>query len=493
MPLHELTIIQTAEGLAKGEFTSIEVTQAYLNRIGALDKNIHAFLTIAPELAMAQAKEADDRRAKGENGTLLGVPLAIKDNMTTVGIRTTAASKILENFLPATDATVIARLKKAGAVILGKTNLDEFAHGASTENSAYGPTKNPWDTSRVPGGSSGGSAAAVAANFCAGALGSDTGGSIRHPASFCGVVGFKTSYGRVSRSGLLSMTSSTDVIGPMTKTIADAASILEVIAGPDELDSTTYPKTPRAGEYMDAVSRRDLTGLKFGLPKEFFVEGGLTLGVKKIIEKSIARVESLGATVQEVSLPSVKHSVPVYYVLTPSEISSNLSRFDGIRFGYQAKEAKNLFEVYAKSRGQGFGPEVKRRIMVGTYALSHGYYDAYYKKAQRVRTLIVQEMEGVLQEVDALLAPASPHVAFKIGEQIDDPLKMYVEDIFMSAASLVGLPSLVMPAGNVLPESGGQEMPVGVQFIGRRFAESDLLGIGAAFEASRGPWVHSSL
>lgn len=487
MELFALDIQDTAKGLAKKEFTSVEVTQAYLDRIEKLDGDIHAYLTVAPELALAEAKAADERRAKGESGDLLGVPLAIKDNMTTVGIRTTAASKILENYLPATDATVIGKLKKAGAVILGKTNLDEFAHGASTENSAYGPTKNPWDTSRVPGGSSGGSAAAVAADLCAGALGSDTGGSIRHPASFCGVVGLKTSYGRVSRSGLLSMTSSTDVIGPMTKTIADAAALLEVIAGPDELDSTTYPQALKAGEYMAATTQRDLKGMKFGLPKEFFVDGALTPGVQKVIEESIKRVESLGGSVQEVSLPSVKHSVPVYYVITPSEISANLSRYDGMRFGYRAPEAKNLFEVYAKSRGSRIGPEAKRRIMVGTYALSHGYYDAYYKKAQQVRTLIIRELESVLSDVDALLAPASPHVAFKLGEQIDDPLKMYVEDIFMSAASLAGLPSLVILAGLTPPENGGPDMPVGVQIIGRRFAESALLGIGAVFESSLGP------
>lgn len=483
MKLFELGIEELAAGLQKKEFSSAEVTKAYLVRIDNLNSKLNAYLSVAAEQALEAAKAADERRSRGEDGSLLGVPLAIKDNMTTVGMRTTAASKILENYEPSYDATVIKKLKDAGAVILGKTNLDEFAHGASTENSAFGPTKNPWDTTRVPGGSSGGSAAAVAADLCAGALGSDTGGSIRYPAAFCGVVGLKTSYGRVSRSGLLSMTSSTDVIGPMAKTVTDAAVLLQAIAGPDTLDQTTYPKSPRDNEYMEAIKALvDLKGLRFGVPKEWLSVGGLTEGAEKIIQKAIATVKELGGKVEEVSLPHAKYGIPVYYVITPSEISANLARYDGIRYGYHAREAKNLFDVYAKSRGQGFGPEAKRRIMIGTYALSHGYYDAYYLQAQKVRTIICRDFEKVFESVDAIIGPAAPHVAFKLGAQVDDPLKMYLEDIFMSPASLAGLPSLVLPAGFAKPEDGGSAMPVGLQIIGRRFDEATILSAGHIFE-----------
>ncbi|KKU49280.1 aspartyl/glutamyl-tRNA amidotransferase subunit A [Candidatus Uhrbacteria bacterium RIFCSPLOWO2_12_FULL_46_10] len=483
MHLYELDVVATAEGLRQKEFSSVEATQAYLERIDNLNPKLNAYLTVAAAEALAAAKTADERRRRGEDGNLLGVPLAIKDNITTVGIRTTAASKILENYQSAYDATVIKKLKDAGAVILGKTNLDEFAHGASTENSAFGPTKNPWDTTRVPGGSSGGSAAAVASDLCAGALGSDTGGSIRYPATFCGVVGLKTSYGRVSRSGLLSMTSSTDVIGPITKSIHDAAVLLQTIAGPDSLDQTTYPKSPRDNEYAEAISTRaDLKGLRFGVPKEWLSVGGLTAGVAKMIKEAIGTVQKLGGEVVDVSLPYAKYGIPVYYVITPSEISANLARYDGIRYGYHATEATNLFDVYAKSRGKGFGPEAKRRIMIGTYALSHGYYDAYYLQAQKVRTIICQDFDKVFKSVDAIIGPAAPHVAFKLGAKVSDPLKMYLEDIFMSPASLAGLPSLVLPAGFAKPEEGGEEMPVGLQIIGRRFDEAALFAIGHCFE-----------
>ena len=483
MDLHTLTIQETAEGFAEKQFSSVEVTKAYLDRTVRLNPTLNVYLNMASENALVEARAADVRRQGGESGPLLGVPLAIKDNMMTVGLPTTAASKMLERYQSTYDATVISKLRMAGAVILGKTNLDEWAHGASTENSAFGPTKNPWDVARVPGGSSGGSAAAVAADLCAGALGSDTGGSIRHPAAFFGVVGLKTSYGRVSRSGLLSMTSSTDVIGPMAKTVRDAAVLLAAIAGPDPLDQTAYPIAPKPGEYeVAAVDGRDLKGIRFGLPKEFFFEGSTTPAVAATIQRAVETLQSLGATVREVSLPSVRYSVPVYYVITPSEISSNLARYDGIRFGYQTSGAANLFDVYAKSRGQALGPEAKRRIMIGTYALSYGYYDAYYRKAQQVRTLIVREFEAAFKDVDAMLSPASPHVAFKIGAQVDDPLKMYAEDIFLSAASLAGLPSLVVPAGFAKPDDGATSLPVGLQIIGRRFDEATLLGVGHAFE-----------
>src|SRR3989338_1375478 len=366
MHLYELDVVATAEGLRQKEFSSVEATQAYLERIDNLNPKLNAYLTVAAAEALA-------------------------------------ASKILENYQSAYDATVIKKLKDAGAVILGKTNLDEFAHGASTENSAFGPTKNPWDATRVPGGSSGGSAAAVASDLCAGALGSDTGGSIRYPATFCGVVGLKTSYGRVSRSGLLSMTSSTDVIGPMTKTVSDAAALLQAIAGPDPLDQTAYPESPRRNEYEQAIkARNDFKGLKFGMPKEWFVAGGLTAGVEKVIHEAMEVIKKLGGELVDVSFPHPKYGIPVYYVITPSEISANLARYDGIRYGHHASHAKSLFDVYAKSRGEGFGPEAKRRIMLGTYALSHGYYDAYYLQAQKVRTIICRDFDEVFKSVDAI-------------------------------------------------------------------------------------------
>ena len=482
MKLFELGIEGISDGLRKKEFSSLEATQAYLERINDWNPKLNAYLSIAGESALEQAREADERRRNGEDGLLLGVPLAIKDNITVVGMPTTAASKILENYQSAYDATVIKKLKDLGAVILGKTNLDEFAHGASTENSAFCTTRNPWDLDRVPGGSSGGSAAAVSADLCAGALGSDTGGSIRCPAGFCGVVGFKPSYGRVSRSGLLSMTSSTDVIGPITKTIADAAILLDAIAGPDALDQTAIPIAPRQNEYHEAVSgRHDLNGLSFGIPMEWFDVEGLEGDVKSAIEEAIKQIKNLGGKIVEISLPNTKYGVPVYYVITPSEISANLSRYDGIRFGYQAA-ASNLFDVYAKSRGQGFGPEAKRRIMIGTYALSHGYYDAYYLQAQKVRTIISNDFAKAFENVDLILGPASPHVAFKIGSQVEDPLKMYLEDIYMSSSSLAGIPAVVIPAGFAKPEDGESEMPVGLQLIGRRFEEATILSAGHVFE-----------
>lgn len=487
MHLTSLTLKETSDGLNRHEFSSVELTRAYLDRIERLNPSLNAYLTVATESALEAAKAADERRAKGENGALLGVPIAVKDNMMTVGIRTTAASKMLEDYAPSYDATVVKKIKDAGAVILGKTNLDEWAHGSSTENSAFGPTKNPWDLTRVPGGSSGGSAAAVAADLCAGALGSDTGGSIRGPAGFCGVVGLKTSYGRVSRSGLLAMTSSTDVIGPMTKTAADAALLLQVIAGADQFDQTTYPESPKPHEYQKAIEgRSDLKGLKFGVPVEWLESTGLTQGVSKATNEAIEEVKRLGGEIKKISLPYARYGIPVYYVITPSEVSANLSRYDGIRYGYRDKETANLFEVYTKSRGVGFGAEAKRRIMLGTYTLSHGYYDAYYLKAQKVRTLIAREIENVLKTVDAVIGPVSPHVAFKIGAQTDDPLKMYLEDVYMGTASLAGLPSLALPCGFALPEKGKEKMPAGLQLIGRRFDEATLLAIGNVYEKATG-------
>ncbi len=472
MELNQLTIKEASEKLAKGEITSVELTEACLRRIKEVDDKIKACLTVCEEEAMAAAQEADRRRQKGEKGDLLGIPYLVKDNIMTRGVRTTAASKILENYIAPYDATIIKKLKEAGAVMLGKTNLDEFAHGASTENSAFGPTHNPWDLERVPGGSSGGSGAAVAAQMCLFALGTDTGGSIRCPASFCGIVGLKPTYGRASRFGLIAMTSSTDVPGPLTKTAEDAAIVLAYLAGVDKNDATTVDK--EAPDYQTELDK-GIKGLKIGLPKEYFGEG-CDAGVRQAIEKAKQVFKELGAELVEISLPHTKYGVPVYYIITPSEISSNLARFDGIKYGFSEKEAKSLAEVYTKSRGIGFGSEAKRRIMLGTYALSAGYYDAYYLKAQKVRTKIKEEMDTALKEVDFFLTPTSPHPAFKIGEQVNDPLKMYLEDIFVTNASLAGLPAISIPAGLV------DNLPVGLQLIGRRFDESTLFRAAYAYQ-----------
>jgi len=470
--LNKLTLKQASEKLAKGEITSVQLTEACLNRIIEIDGEVKACLIVCAESAMQEAIEADKRRANGETGELLGIPYLAKDNILTKGIRTTASSKILQNYIPPFDATIIEKLKSAGAVLLGKTNLDEFAHGASTETSAYGTTHNPWNLEYVPGGSSGGSGAAVAADMCIFALGTDTGGSIRHPAAFCGVTGLKPSYGRSSRFGLISMTSSTDVPGPITKTVEDAGIVLRAIAGVDKKDATTVEK-----QFSDLLEKvgTDIKGLKIGLPQEFFIDG-IEPGVRKAVDEAIEKLKSMGAEMVEVSLPNTKYSVPVYYIITPSEVSSNLARFDGIRYGLSSTEAKNLQEVYTKSRGEGFGPEAKRRIMLGTYVLSAGYYDAYYLKAQKVRTKIIEGLDEVLQAVDCILTPSSPHVAFKIGEQVGDPVKMYLEDIFMSSASLAGLPAMSIPCGF------SEGMPVGMQLIGKRFDEKTILQVGDIFQ-----------
>jgi len=473
----ELTIKEARLKLDSGEISSLELTKACLAQIKKFNPEINAVLTICEDEALIAAQEADKRIKQGEKNDLLGIPYLCKDNIMTKGIRTTAASKILENYIAPYDATVIKKLKEAGAVLLGKTNLDEFAHGASTENSAYGVTKNPLDLSRVPGGSSGGSAAAVVSNMCLFALGSDTGGSIRQPASFCGIYGLKPSYGRVSRFGLLSMTSSTDVIGPLAKTAYDAALVLKTIAGRDNLDATSAPEAIMAYE-KEIMPGGQLKGIKVGLPKEYFLkemkkEIGLCL--KEVAQK----LEAAGAEVVEVSLPYTEYGIPVYYIITPSEISSNLARFDGIGWGLAKNETSNLQDFYKANRGSGFGPEVKRRVMLGTYALSAGYYDAYYKKAQAVRTLIIEDFNKVFKKVDILLTPTTPHPAFKIGEQVDDPLAMYMEDIFVTGASLAGLPALSLPAGTV-ETSGGKEMPVGAQLIAPRLEEGRIFKVAGA-------------
>jgi len=488
MRLNELTIKQASQKMAKGEITSVELTKACLARIKEVDKKIKACLTVCEKEALVEAGEADKRRAKGEKGKLLGIPYIAKDNILTKGIKTTAASKILENYIAPFDATIIKKLKEAGAVLLAKSNLDEFAHGASTENSAFGPTHNPWDLSRVPGGSSGGSAAAVAANMCLFALGTDTGGSIRCPASFCGVVGLKPTYGRASRFGLMAMTSSTDVPGPITKTIEDAAIVLATIAGHDKNDATTPDVEVPAYEKSLGKS---LKGLKIGRPEEYFGQG-VEKGVREAVEKAMAKLEELGAKIVPIKLPYAKYGIPVYYIITPSEISSNLARFDGIRYGFSSDQVKELKDVYAKSRGKGFGQEAKRRIMLGTYVLSAGYYDAYYLKAQKVRTKIKEELDFELKKLDAIITPVQPSTAFKIGEQSDDPLKMYLEDIFVTGPSLAGLPAISVPCGFAHPQSpplrssreGGNKtgLPIGMQLIGKRFDEGVLFKIGSAYE-----------
>jgi aspartyl-tRNA(Asn)/glutamyl-tRNA(Gln) amidotransferase subunit A len=502
MNLNELTIKQAREKLDSGETTSVELTKACLARIKKINKKLNACLTVCEKEALKEAEEADKKIKKGEKGALLGIPYLAKDNILTRGIRTTAASKILEDYIAPYDATVIKKIKKAGAVLLGKTNLDEFAHGASTENSRFGPTHNPHDLTRVPGGSSGGSAAAAAADMCIFALGTDTGGSIRQPANFCGVVGLKPTYGKTSRFGLVAMTSSTDVPGPITKTVEDAKIVLDVIAGVDKNDATTvetrnFVETHyHASKETQSIAslQEGVKGLTIGLPREYFVEG-IEKGVKEAIDKAIEKLKELGVKFKEVSLPHTKYGIGVYYIITPSEISSNLARFDGIRYGYSEHkngDSHNLYSIYAKSRGKGFGPEAKRRIMLGTYALSAGYYDAYYLQAQKVRTKIKEEMDEAFKKVDCLLTPTSPHPAFKIGEKSSDPLKMYLEDIFVTGASLAGLPAISIPCGFVetLPLNKGEtergSLPVGMQLIGNRFNEEILFRIGNVYEKAAG-------
>lgn len=469
MELNFLNISEAREKLDKGEITSLELTEACLERINKVNKQLNSVLTVCEDRARAEAKEADLRLQAGEKSPLLGIPYLCKDNITTKGVKTTAASKMLENYIAPYDATIISKLKLAGAVLLGKTNLDEFAHGASTENSAYGPTSNPWDLSRVAGGSSGGSAAAVAADLCIFAIGSDTGGSIRHPAAFCGVVGYKPAYGAVSRFGLLSMTSSTDVIGPITKTVSDAVTVYNVIAGADKSDATTYP-----GDRA-VLTGMNVKGLKIGLPKQYF-PAELNSEIKKSLDKFRADLESAGAIISEVDLPYTDYGIAAYYIITPSEVSSNLARFDGIAWGFKAEETEDLQDFYKKSRGQGFGPEAKRRIMLGTYALSSGYFEAYYKKAQAVRTLICEDFERVFKDFDLLLTPTAPHPAFKIGEKANDPLAMYLEDIFVTGASLAGLPAMSLPSGLL------EGLPIAGQLIAPRHGENNLFAVASFLE-----------
>ncbi len=455
-----LTIKEARIALDKQELSSLAITKACLSAIKSQDNQIKACLLVDESGALEAAKEADRRLAAGEKSPLLGIPYLAKDILMTKGLKTTAASKILENYIAPYDATVIAKLKQAGAVLLGKTNLDEFAHGSSTENSAYQTTHNPWGLDRVPGGSSGGSAAAVAAGMALFALGTDTGGSIRQPASFCNLLGFKPSYGRVSRFGLLSMTSSTDTIGPLTKTVEDAAMVLSIINGKDERDATTIAENNI--DYQSLIEKK-LDKLRVGIVSSY-LEEPLDIRIRNAFVETIKKLEEQGVEIVEIELPANNFSVPVYYVITPCEISSNLARFDGLAWGRSNTEAIDLKSFYKKHRGQGFGAEVKRRIMLGTFALSAGYADAYYKQAQAVREMIRLDFQKAFTKVDLILSPTSPHPAFKIGAQINDPLTMYLEDIYLSGASLAGLPAVSVPAGFVSEE--GKDLPFGLQLIG---------------------------
>ncbi len=467
MSLAALTLYDAGEKLRAGELTSVELTEAVFERIAAVDGRIRAYLTLDRDAAFDQARRADARLGAMEKDAspLLGIPIALKDNFLTQGLRTTCASKILGDFIPPFDATTVQRLRASGAVIIGKTNLDEFAMGSSAENSGYFPTRNPWNLERIPGGSSGGSAAAVAADLCIGALGTDTGGSIRQPAACCGVVGLKPTYGRVSRYGIIAFASSMDQVGPMTKDVRDSALLLEAIAGRDPADSTSVTRpVPR---YSDGLTE-DINGLRVGIPKEFFV-AGMEAEVEQAVRHAIRELEKAGAVLGEISLPHTEYAVAVYYVVATAEASSNLARYDGMRYGYRAG-AKDLSETYRITRDEGFGAEVKRRIMLGTYALSAGYYDDYYLKAQRVRTLIKRDFEEAFQSCDVIVTPTAPTTAFKLGAKTQDPLQMYLSDIYTLSINLAGLPAVSVPCG-----FDGDGMPIGLQIIGKSFDEATIL------------------
>lgn len=474
MELFELTACELAERIRSGEFSAEEAARSVLDRIEQVEPIIHAYITVMGEKALDQAREIDRRHARGEEvGHLGGVPMAIKDSIVVAGTRTTAGSRILENFIPPYNAHVIEKLQSAGAVFVGKTNTDEFTMGSTCETSWFGPTKNPHNLTLVPGGSSGGSAAALAADECIAALGSDTGGSIRQPASFCGIVGIKPTYGRVSRYGLIAHASSLDQIGPMTKTVEDAALVLSVIAGHDSCDSTSLD-APAPG-YVESA-KASVRGLRVGLPREYLGEG-IDPEVKKITLDAVDILCSEGVEMIDISLPHMEYAIPTYYLLATAEASANLERYDGVRYGFRAPKAENLFEMYSKSRSEGFGMEVKRRIMLGTYCLSAGYYDAYYRKAQKVRRLIKKDFDAAWGKVDAIIAPISPTPAFPLGSKLNDPLQMYLADIYTISLNLAGLPGIAVPAGKT-----SNRLPVGVQFMGRVLEETTLFSLAGALE-----------
>lgn len=474
MELFDRTIHDLHDLLKKGETSAQAVTESVLSRIKAVEPKVQAYITVTEELAHTQAKEADKRIKAGDvTSPLLGIPIAIKDNMCTDGIKTTCASKILGNFVPPYDATVVQKLKQAGSILCGKPNMDEFAMGSSTENSGFFSTKNPWDLERIPGGSSGGSAAAVAAGECIAALGSDTGGSIRQPAACCGVVGLKPTYGRVSRYGLVAFASSLDQIGPITKDVTDSALLMNVLAGHDPLDSTSA-NIP-VPDFTKAL-KKDVKGLKIGMPKEYFIEG-MDPDVDKAVREAVKTLEKLGAKIVDISLPHTEYAVATYYILATSEASSNLARYDGVKYGLRAASPKDLLDMYMQSRDQGFGPEVKRRIMLGTYALSSGYYDAYYKKGQQARTLIKQDFDEAYKLVDVIATPTAPTAAFKLGEKSSDPLQMYLSDIFTISVNLAGIPGISLPCGFTK-----NNLPIGLQILGKHFDEETVLHTAYAYE-----------
>jgi aspartyl-tRNA(Asn)/glutamyl-tRNA(Gln) amidotransferase subunit A len=465
------TIAELSQDLATKKISSVELTQFYLDRIQQLDKELNSFITVCEEQAFAAARAADEKIAAGKAGRLTGIPIAQKDIFCTEGIKTTCGSKMLHNFIAPYDATIVRKLKEAGTVLLGKTNMDEFAMGSSNENSYFGPVKNPWDTECVPGGSSGGSAAAVAAHLVPGTTGTDTGGSIRQPAALCGITGIKPTYGRVSRYGMIAFASSLDQGGPLTRTAEDAAMLLHAMAGFDAHDSTSVDMP--VPDYT-ATLNDSIRGIRIGLPKEYFE--GLDAEIAQKLEAAIKEYEKLGVQFQEVSLPSMQLSIPAYYVIAPAECSSNLARYDGVRYGYRCQDPVNLEDLYKRTRSEGFGNEVKRRIMIGTYVLSAGYYDAYYLKAQKIRHLIREDFTNAFKQVDFIMSPTSPSTAFRFGEKTKDPLSMYLSDIFTISVNLAGLPGISIPAGF------SKQLPVGLQLIGNYFEEARLLNVAHAYQ-----------
>ncbi len=478
--LYELTASKAANMLANGEISSTELVQSVQERIDTVESDVNSYVMLMRESALEDAKKIDKKRSNGETlSPLAGIPLALKDILCTKGVRTTCCSKILENFIPPYNATAVTKMQDAGIIFMGKTNMDEFAMGSSTENSAFGPSKNPWDLSRVPGGSSGGTASAIGADEGILGIGTDTGGSIRQPAAYCGVVGLKPTYGRVSRFGLIAFASSLDQIGPITKDVRDAAMLLNVLAGPDKMDSTCLPDA--APDYTANLGK-DIKGMKIGIPKEFVNNAELAIdpGVAAAINKAIDTLISLGAEVSECTLPNVKYSLPVYYIIAPAEASSNLARYDGVEFGHREMSARDTVSMMTESRDKAFGQEVKRRIMLGTYALSSGYYDAYYTKAGMVRTLIRKDFEDAFSKFDLLLTPTTPSVAFKIGDKVEDPMQMYMNDICTIPVNMAGIPAISIPCGY---DNG---MPVGMQLMGAHWQEEKILQAAYAYEQAAG-------
>ena len=471
--MHRKTIHQAREGLKRKEYSSLELTEAVFKRIEDVEGTVQAYVHLTKDIALEQAREADQKIASGQDAPLLGIPLAVKDLICVKNTRTTCSSKILDQFVAPYDATVIKRLKEAGAVIVGKTNMDEFAMGSSTENSWHHPTKNPWDPERVPGGSSGGSAAAVAAQECLASLGSDTGGSIRQPAGFCGVTGLKPTYGRVSRFGLVAFASSLDQIGPITRTVEDAALMMNVIGGKDPMDSTSADIA--LPDFTRALGR-SVKGMRVGIPKEYFTQG-IDADVERAVRDAIGSLQALGMETVEVSLPHTEYAVATYYIIACAEASTNLSRYDGVKYGYRSERSDNLNNMYMNSREEGFGEEVKRRILLGTFVLSSGYYDAYYLKGQKVRTLIKRDFEEAFKKCDVIAGPICPAPAFKLKERMNDPLQMYLSDIYTISANLAGIPAMSVPCGF---STGG--LPIGLQLMGKHFDEETLLTVGHQYQ-----------